>query len=115
MKLTTKQRKRWTKYINLLKTHLPADKPVVIRTQPRLSYEGKAVLGTMENTAKKYIILINREATWDEKVDILIHEYAHVLDHEGVKAGVIKQRPHGPSWGLRYQECYELLFDREDE
>lgn len=106
-KLNDDQKRRWKKWINRLKTELPTDKPVVIRTQKISTND----LGFFSNEPDHYYIAISKTSSWNERVDTLIHEYAHALDHEGVTAGLLKEKHHSESWGIYYAKCYSLLFD----
>lgn len=108
MKLSKERQKKWKHFIATLKANLPTDKPVIVRTK-----KIKNDLGYLINERDHYLIVICSTTTWDERVDALIHEYAHALDHEGVKHGVLKERTHSETWGIHYAKCYSLLFDRE--
>jgi len=50
-----------------------------------------------------------RRVTSAEIRDTIIHEYAHALDRNGMKAQSAREA-HGRSWGMRYARVYQAAI-----
>ena len=105
-KLSKKQRQRWSHYICALKNSLPTVYPVSVRTCDLADF-GDATLVT-KGRCKGFEIRISNRLSWHERVETLIHEFAHCLDwshrHDADHA-----EHHDESWGVWYSKTYRSI------
>ncbi len=108
MKLTAKQRKSWRRYIAALRRQYPACYPVTVRTVRT----PKNICGDTGHANRRIVIRISNRLTYVERVDCLVHEWAHALDRYW-------QRPeehwHDEQWGMWYSKCYCCISKASDE
>ena len=100
--LTKYQRRRWNHTIKELKRRLPCHYPVSIRIT---NCENS---GLYWREGRKLLINISRQQTYGQKLDALIHEYAHALDRADLKAA---SDEHNEAWGVYYAKCYKVVVD----
>lgn len=107
-RMTKEDRAQWLACVRRLKQQLPAAFPVVVRTRvlPR-SLCGDAAL-VRRGRQTSFEIRISAELTWLERIETLIHEYAHCLNwshrHERLAAEC-----HDETWGVWYAKAYRVL------
>lgn len=104
MILTSNQRKRWQIYVNAFKRELPPSHPVIITTC-KLSCDD---VGSIIFKKNKFIIRINKLASYAIRQETLIHEYAHVLDWNNYQDTEDEFLHHSDSWGVYYARVYRV-------
>ncbi len=100
MKLTPAQNKEWRLYIRELKKQLPTQYPLTVKSQRMSKNSGIAFFD-----GSRLTIVIGTNASWVEKRDSLIHEYAHCLDPKTIGAKEL----HPDSWGTRLAQVYRVV------
>lgn len=95
MTLTTAQ--KWLRTINWLRREFPSRYPVRIRSRILSGCSGDC---SFEN--RRFYIRIDSTKEYSEKIDTLLHEYAHALTWFG--AG--RAEDHSDEWGLWYAKLY---------
>jgi hypothetical protein len=58
----------------------------------------------------RYTIYIKQNQSWNNMVDSLIHEWAHVLDEWD---GTTREE-HRDSWGVWYSRCYRAYLKHQE-
>jgi len=87
------QAQKWLRTINWLRREWPARYPVKVRSMPL-----KGLSGDSSFRARQFRIRINRKKSYSERIDTILHEWAHVLTWFG--AG--RAEDHSDEWGLWY-------------
>ena len=95
MKLT--QLQKWLRTINWLRREFPPRYPVRVRSRPLKDYSGDCSL-----RAFYFEIRINSKKPFTERIDTILHEWAHVITWFG--AG--QAEDHSDEWGLWYAKLY---------
>lgn len=95
MTLTTTQ--KWLRTINWLRREFPSRYPVKVRSRPLKNLSGDS---SFQN--RRFYIRINSRKPYTERIDAILHEWAHVLTWFG--AG--RAEDHSDEWGLWYAKLY---------
>ena len=101
MKLTNRQ--KWLRAIMWLKNTFPAQKPVSVKTR-KIDPD---TLGATEFAGAKLKVEINVDQNFQIKMEVLIHEWAHVISWFG--AG--HEEEHPDDWGLAYARIYRKFLE----
>ena len=111
--LTGKQKKQWRRIVSTLKKELPPPLKTTIRTRafPGSDRDYESITYFERKRAE---ILIGSHLNYYERVDALIHEYAHILDR-----GLAHEKPnaelHDDTWGVWYARCYRAWEKADDQ
>jgi len=62
--------------------------------------------GLCEKKKDKFIIKINQNLSENYSIDVLIHEFAHILAWDK------DSDMHGPNWGRAYSKVYRLFLEK---
>jgi len=100
MKLTTLQ--KWLRTINWLRREFPPRYPVTICSQSLKGLSGDCIFKN-----HRFLIRINSKKAFSERIDTILHEYAHALTWFGADC----VEDHSDEWGL----CYAKLYRAWDE
>lgn len=107
MSLTKAQ--KWLRTINWLRREFPSRYPVTIRSKP-----AKKGSGDSDFRGRRFYIRINSRKPYSERIDTILHEWAHVLTWFG--AG--RAEDHSDEWGLWYAKLYrnwERIYGEKKE
>lgn len=85
-----------------LKSALPPPMSVIIRRVPMNKHDGLCI-----DRGDHFLIRIDRRLPEAVAIDVLIHEYAHVLSW-GKSKDV-----HGHQWGIAYSLVYRTFLEHE--
>ncbi len=107
-KLTTEELCQWLRYLHCLKRELPTAYPVAVRTcRVPHSVCGDALL-VRQGRRARFRVRIGHSLSWLERVETLVHEYAHCLNwshrHDTLGADY-----HDDSWGVWYAKAYRVI------
>jgi hypothetical protein len=94
--MSTKDRKRWLRTIAWLRKNFPAQRKITVRSAA-LCHQADIDL-----RGGRFIIHIRKGSSLDEKMDSIIHEWAHALTWFGAE----QHEDHGGEWGLAYSRIY---------
>lgn len=106
-----KRRRSLQDYVALCKEHFPLDRPVRVRvgrtTLNKDRYPYMRDSGQASQGKNGYYILISDKSQRNDKIDTLIHEWAHcrVDWDEGSE--------HSDKWGVEYARIRRRLIDEE--
>lgn len=103
MRLTNRQ--KWLRTIAWLKNAFPAQKPTSVRT----CTIDKNILGSAELVAGRFEVEIQKNLSFQIKMEVLIHEWAHVISWFG--AG--HEEDHPDDWGLAFAKIYRDFLEWE--
>lgn len=101
MKLTNRQ--KWLRTIAWLKNAFPAQRPVSVVSKE----VDKDLLGSAELLHGRFKIEIGNKLCIQIKLEVLVHEWAHVISWFG--AG--HKEDHPDDWGLAYARIYREFLD----
>lgn len=102
MSMTTAQ--KWRKMIAWLRRNFPLQSHVNVRSIPI-----KELCGYTQTELGYFSIRVNRNQSFQLRIDTLIHEWAHALTWWGAET----DEPHSSEWGLAYAKIYRT-FDEWD-
>jgi hypothetical protein len=109
----TEERKRLAQVQRWLTLYFPPSVPVTVRI------EALGDDSTLADVGEGYggiYIRIEKNTTQNERIDCLMHEWAHIDVDEGDKTdSEDHRRDHGPKWGSKYQKIVELWQDEGGE
>lgn len=105
MRLARRNRKRWLALIRALREAYPPPIPTTIRTT-RLSNDYYGIT-EYRDKPPHHLIKINSSLPYRERVEFLVHEYAHVLDHSE-RHLQDNCELHDDTWGIWYARCYRI-------
>ena len=101
VKLTTAQ--KWLRTIIWLRRNFPAQRRVVIRSMRKMKWQGEALLH-----GKLFSIEVNKEQSFNLRIDALIHEWAHILTWFGES---FQAEEHSAEWGIAYAKIYRTWLE----
>ena len=101
MKLTNRQ--KWLRTIVWLKRTFPPQKPAFVKT----CKTDKDLLGFAQLTGTYFKVEIQRNLNFQIKMEVLIHEWAHVISWFG--AG--HEEDHPDDWGLAFAKIYREFLE----
>ena len=101
MKLTNRQ--KWLRTIAWLKNAFPAQRPVSVAS----CKIDKELLGSVELVGCCFKVEIGNTLSLNMRLEILIHEWAHVISWFG--AG--HEEDHPDDWGLAYAKIYREFIE----
>jgi hypothetical protein len=119
-KAASRARRYFFRIVDELRIALPPNRPVVVQADRQLGHkEGDCcVIG------RRFRIRVSRELNLSQRIDVLIHEWAHALSWDAAVGKVAKSRrisdsefdwlAHGPKWGIAYSKVYQC-FNHEIE
>jgi len=96
--------KRIDRLFRYLKKNLPIKMPVYYRIRPLKKYHGITY-----NNEDHYLIIIDKNQNFYQKIETVLHEMAHTLQR------VNEKEEHGKSWGEAYGRVYRAWeqFNKE--
>ena len=100
--MTNNPRRSWLRYIRAIRKAYPPPVPVRIRVTRRRE---AGVLHLYDDHAHIYI---SESLAHQERVDTLVHEYAHLLN------GINETDEHGETWGCWYARVYQVVARESD-
>lgn len=103
MKLTNRQ--KWLRTIVWMKREFPGQRPVTVES----CKVDKEFLGSAELAGGRFKIEIGNKLCIRVKLEVLIHEWAHIISWFG--AGHVEDHPD--DWGLAYAKIYRAFIDWE--
>lgn len=74
-------------------------KPVILRFSNKMIYHG-----SYSYFNNKHCITLNKKDNLQTSIDNLIHEFAHVLEHN-------KYSCHTDAWGIKYAKVYRAYLE----
>lgn len=94
--------KQLNAFVRYLKKHLPAPngKPIYVKCRPR-----KTVFATVVSDETSHRVTISTTQEHISAIDSLCHEWAHILDFNGVDEN--NREEHRQSWGKQYAKVYQ--------
>jgi hypothetical protein len=95
-------RPRFYRFYRALKKRFPLQTPVNLRTRPLKERLGSAAHYT---DRQGHMIYISSRCTYEQAIDVLLHEYAHCIDFEFNPTRVVE---HNAFWGIKYGELYRF-------
>jgi hypothetical protein len=96
----------WRTAIDDLKTEYPPEYPVLVRRRSLKSEWGRATFIPKGNGGV-FSITIQPHPAFSFMLEVLIHEYAHVLDWFSTPE---PGTDHGDTWGLWYARAYRTVM-----
>jgi len=87
--------KRFKLFLKFLRVHVPIKRKVIVRCV-QMKDDGSTTL----SDSGTIIVCINKDKPTTEQIDILIHEWGHVIEYD--KLGI-----HGKQWGIGMSKAYE--------
>ena len=105
----------WLQFIWRIKKSLPVDRPVIVQSTDSLPLDnrfgktGERWAGETLKYDTHYKIRINRTYSIDDKKEILMHEWGHVL------AWGKDKDDHGANWGIAYAKVYRTALSWSEE
>jgi len=88
--------------VRLLKENCPADMPVKVR-RVKVPDDRFGDCGQLED---HYLIRISNKLKEEQAIDILIHEYSHVMSWHKCK-----KDDHCDEWGKSYSRIYRIYLN----
>lgn len=92
--------KRLKELAKFLRSEVPVSCPVYVRRNKFLSGD----LGATTFNGRSFTIRIAKDATWQEQVDTLQHEWAHAV-------AIDRAFHHNDAWGIAFAEVYRKSYD----
>lgn len=97
------ENRKWRKLIFWLHKNFPADLKIRVRSKHNIYYNGEKCCSLCTRYSTYIRIDIEIKQTFQEKVDSIIHEWAHALS---LTDSSIKEHPQ--SFGIAFAKIYEV-------
>jgi len=105
--MTSNANIRIKNFKNLLNEAIPLRKPVKL-----IQREMKDCFGYCYDKGSHFIIVINKGSTYYQKIDTIIHEYAHAMTMSNQKYRSRDEKTeHNAQWGICYAQAYRCYLD----
>lgn len=86
---------RFYLFLKFLRVRVPIKRKVIVR-RIKMNDDGSTTLSNSE----AIVVCINKDKSIPEQIDILIHEWGHVIEFD-------KMQIHGRQWGIGMAKAYE--------
>ncbi len=98
---------KWRRRLRWIRDKFPPPRPTRVVLKKGLGADHGTTCLTKGN---KFVVEIKATIPYWAKVDVLLHEWAHVLTWLGND-----DKHHGEEWGLNYARIYQASLDWEEQ
>ena len=105
--MTSNSNIRIRNFKNFLNSRIPLVKPVKL-----IQRKIKDCFGYCYEKETHFILVINKESNYYQKIDTIIHEYAHAITMSERKYNSKDEKTeHDARWGICYSQAYRCYLD----
>jgi len=105
--VTSNSNIRIRNFKNFLNSRIPLVKPVKL-----IQRKIKDCFGYCYEKETHFILVINKESNYYQKIDTIIHEYAHAITMSERKYNSKDEKTeHDARWGICYSQAYRCYLD----